>query len=143
MPGAEFAQQRIQERFLVHRYTRVTRGQPTAAPADRDSWGQPVPSTVATDPDAGAVPRIPDLPCLYLAAGTYTLGPNGPIQTDVPTLVVPWDDPLAVGDRVEHIIDKASNYEYQAYAQVESTVPVSHAGPPIYQAYSLLEAEVV
>lgn len=138
MPGALFARERIKARWLQHRYTRIPRG-PAPDPAAPDSWGG---FDALMDPDPGAPASIPNLPCLYLPAGTYALGPLGPITTDRPTLIVAYDDALQPGDRVEHVVDAQTNYEYKAAAAVENMIPSGHAGPPIYLSFNLLDAEV-
>lgn len=149
MPGAAFAQARIAQKFFLHRYTRVPRGQ-VAAPNDYNDWGLPEP---VQDTDVGAPAKVADVPCSFMASGfaavarpggNYDISGTGVLQTNTPTLLVAFDDPLAVGDVVEDVHDAATGYVLMARAQVEREVDgPAQSGAPIYKVYSLIQPEVV
>jgi hypothetical protein len=95
----------------------------------------------AINPDAGAPRLTADVPCLFLAAGTYIMGPNGIIQVDRSTLITAFDDVLQVGDEVRDLTDVETGWVFLQSATVETQTTPSNPSP-LYQTYILLAAEV-
>lgn len=144
MPGALWARERVRARFLNHRYTRVPRGQiasPPAAPdALEDDWGNPLP---VQDPDAGAPGTDAGASCLYIDAGAYLPTPQGPIQVTDPTLLVAYDDPIAVGDLVRNVVNPGTSELLLAEARVETITVHSPKTAPMWRIVGLRHDQVI
>lgn len=108
--------------LLTHTYARVRVGTtPTLDDADEqteDAWGNPQ-ATNATS--------VTGLPCLYQSSRRLRTDDGGSVVVDTPTLTVPHDDTLTVGDYVQNVTDRDGT-GLVAYAVVDSIDPAAEAG---------------
>jgi len=135
MPGLRLARavRRALRPLLAHTYSRVRVGTTPTLDDDvqtTDDWGNPQ-ATNAT--------AVTGLPCLYLASRRLRTDGGGSVVVDTPTLTVPHDDPLAVGDFVQNVADKDGTV-LVAYAVVESIDPAAEAGASVLKVAVLRSA---
>jgi hypothetical protein len=108
-----------------HTYTRtVVAATPVLDDEDDptyDDWGNPI--TTDGTPTTG-------LPCLYQSVRRLRTTEAGSVLVDVSTLTVPYDDPVAVGDRVTNVTDRDGTVLVAA-ASVESFDPNAEAGASV------------
>jgi len=124
---------------MRHRYTWQPRVDDVTADPATDDWGNPI---LTTDPASAGAP-VTDKPCLFTDTATVSLGSAGPIQVEVNRLVVPFDDPIRVGDYVAAVSDPATgNALIQEPARVESMNEIAPHGAVIYRVARLRYAEV-
>ena len=135
LPGLRLtrAVRRAMRPLLAHTYSRVRVGVTATLVDDvqtQDTWGNPqaANATVATG-----------LPCLYQASRRLRTDDGGSVIVDTPTLTVPHDDPLAVGDYVQAVTDKDGTV-LVAYAVVESVDPAAEAGASVLKVAVLRSA---
>lgn len=136
MPGLRLARavRRAMRPLLAHTYSRVRVGTTPTLDEEldqtEDAWGSPQ-ATNAT--------AVTGLPCLYLASRRLRTDDGGSVVVDTPTLTVPHDDPLAVGDYVQNVADKDGTV-LVAYAVVESFDPAAEAGSSVLKVAVLRSA---
>lgn len=135
LPGLRLARavRRALRPLLAHTYSRVRVGTTPTLDDDvqtTDDWGNPqVTNSTATT----------GLPCLYQATRRLRTDDGGSVVVDTPTLTVPHDDPLAVGDYVQSVADKDGTV-LVAYAVVESFDPAAEAGASVLKVAVLRSA---
>ena len=135
LPGLRLtrAVRRALRPLLGHTYSRVRVGTTPTTVDDvqtEDAWGNPQ-ATNAT--------AVTGLPCLYQATRRLRTDDGGSVVVDTPTLTVPHDDSLAVGDYVQNVADKDGTV-LVAYAVVESFDPAAEAGASVLKVAVLRSA---
>ena len=135
LPGLRLtrAVRRAMRPLLGHTYSRVRVGTTPTTVDDvqtEDAWGNPQATNATT---------VTGLPCLYLSSRRLRTDDGGSVVVDTPTLTVPHDDPLAVGDFVQAVTDK-DGAVLVAYAVVESFDPAAEAGASVLKVAVLRSA---
>jgi hypothetical protein len=91
------------------------------------------PSTEGTEDiyfDAADTPGTPrtGVACKYVPADTLRVDDDGRVTSRAPTLMVAYDDALAVGDRVSNIVDADGTVLAAGPLVVQSIVPAAGLG---------------
>jgi hypothetical protein len=100
--------------------------------------------TVNTWNEQTSVPGTPvsGLPCLYSAEDQLISDAEGTRTVSVPTLYVPPDDPLAVGDLVSAVSDRNGAVLLAGPLTVETINPNAEAGASVLQTARLRGSDV-
>jgi hypothetical protein len=134
LPGSV---QRLMRQLLTHTYSRtVIASTPVLDDEDDptyDDWGNPITTDTAI---------VTTLPCLYQSQRRLRTDENGSVLVDVSTLTVAHDDPLAVGDLVTSVTDRAGT-ALVASATVESFDPNAEAGASVMKVAVLAGLQTV
>lgn len=71
---------------------------------------------------------VSGLPCVFLWSDRLVIDEGGRTTVKTPTLYVPYDDPLAVGDEVTNVIDRDGTVLLAGPALVDTIDPAAESG---------------